>query len=197
MLRSVILLLAAAMVASAQVDSNSVTVTASRNLTSLPDQALFQVTVETPITATLEEVIAALQGSGITASNLTGVNTNSTLIAVRGSPTSQPSLVWRFSLIAPLSKTRDTVVSLNALQQSVMQKNSAWSVSSSFYSTQTSPQAQAACPMADLMADARARAQKLADAAGLSLGAVSAIAGSTDNGYNCSLTVKFTLLRYQ
>jgi len=45
-----------------QLDSNSVTVTATRNLNTQPDQALLEITVTSPLDATLDNVVALLQG---------------------------------------------------------------------------------------------------------------------------------------
>lgn len=191
MVRSVALCIAFAGLAVGQVDTNSVTVTASRSLSSTPDLALYQVTVTTPITASLDDVTAALQGSGLSAANLTSINTNT------GTNLANVTLSWTFTLTGPIYKTKDTLASLATLRQGVVQKNPNWTVSFLFYGTQTSSAAQPSCPAADLMADARALAQKLADAAGLSLGAVSAISGTTESAGACSITVKFSLLRYQ
>ena len=60
-------------IATAQVTPNSVTVTASRNPSLQPDQVVFGVSVSTPVDATREDVIAALQGSGITLANFGSV----------------------------------------------------------------------------------------------------------------------------
>ena len=63
----------------AQLDSNSVTVTASRSSNLQSDEALFSVTVSSSRPATtLDEAVAALQGTGITVSNLAGVSAGST-----------------------------------------------------------------------------------------------------------------------
>lgn len=63
-----------ASLAFAQLDSNSVTVTASANFTVQPDQVLFDVILTAPITSSLDNVLAALAGSGITQANLSGGN---------------------------------------------------------------------------------------------------------------------------
>jgi DNA-binding MurR/RpiR family transcriptional regulator len=49
-----------------QVESDTVTVTASQTVNLQPDQVLFAVSVTTPINASLDDVLAALKGSGIT-----------------------------------------------------------------------------------------------------------------------------------
>ncbi len=62
-----------ASLAFAQLDSNSVIVTTTSNSSTLqPDQVLFIVNVNAPLTSSLNNVLAALAGSGITQANLSG-----------------------------------------------------------------------------------------------------------------------------
>ena len=210
----------------AQLDSNSVTVSAARSITQQPDQVLFGVTVQSGFNSSLDEVVAALQGSGITAANFSGVSMAPLVFAGNPIPTQPPvtitqMLQWTFGLPAPLAKIKDTIATLTALQKSVAQLNSGLTLSFNVQGTQASAQSQQmhVCPTSDLLADARAQAQKLADAAGLSLGTVLAMSSgsSTPNSIVpvpvisvasfvsstfstfpsvCSMTVKFALLRY-
>ncbi len=52
-----------------QLDSNSVTVSASQSVNLQPDQVLFGLSLTTSLNATLDDVLAALKGSGITIAN--------------------------------------------------------------------------------------------------------------------------------
>jgi hypothetical protein len=104
-----------------QPDLNSVTVTATRTIYAQPDQVVFAVNVMSE--TSLEAVVAALAGSGITASNL---------VSVGGFPVTVNGAVflplqWTFTLPAPLSKLKDTIASLSALQQTIAQKNAGYS----------------------------------------------------------------------
>jgi len=206
----------------AQLDSNSVTVTATRSTTPQPDQVLFGVTVQSGLSTNLDDVVAALHGSGITAANFAGVSMAPNLVFTGGPqlpPTVMaPPLQWLFALPAPLAKIKDTIATLTALQKSIAQQNSGLTLSFSVQGTQISAQLQQsqACPISDLLADAQAQAQKLAGAAGLSLGAVLAMASGTSASGSagsvvayaallsappvlptvCSMTVKFAMLRY-
>src|ERR1700682_1639233 len=49
-----------------QLDSNSITITASRNTAVEPDQVVFSVGVSAGLNSSLDDVLAALAGSGIT-----------------------------------------------------------------------------------------------------------------------------------
>ena len=62
-----------------QLDSNSVTVTASRSTNVQPDQVLFAVYVTSRLSTSLDDVLAALKTSGITIANFSGVSTNITV----------------------------------------------------------------------------------------------------------------------
>ncbi|HEY6390433.1 MAG TPA: hypothetical protein VIX89_04080, partial [Bryobacteraceae bacterium] len=107
----------------------------------------------------------------------------------------------------------ETLATLTAVQQSALRKNNGLTVSFNVQGVQVSQQAQQsqACALSDLIADARAQAQKLADAANLGVGVILAMSGTTNgvaplsNGLsvvalptipNCFLTVKFALQRF-
>jgi hypothetical protein len=209
----------------AQLDSNSVTVSATRSMTQQPDQVLFAVTVQSGFNTSLEDVVAALQGSGITAANFSGVSLGPNVIfAAVGPqpvpPIMAPAMQWIFSLPAPLAKIKDTIATLTALQQSVAKQNNGLMLSFNVQGSQVSAQSQQSfvCPIPDLLADATTQAQKLASAAGLSLGSVLAMSSGTSISGSvgtpiavaavlsfappvlpsvCSMTVKFALLRFQ
>jgi uncharacterized protein YggE len=207
-------LLAATSLGWAQTDANSITVVASRYTTALtqPDQASFSVSVTAGINASLDDVLGALQGLGITAANLSYVNSSG--YYVNSNPNEPPpTLQWSFTLAVPVSKIKDTITTLTTLQQNLAKKNNGFSVSFNLQGTQVSPQAQQpqTCVLTDLIADARAQAQKLADAAGLGVGVILAMSSAANTGVSsvgyssfllgaastpCSLTVKFALQRF-
>jgi hypothetical protein len=192
-----ILLLTSAAFAFGQLDSNSVTVTSSHNTAPLPDQAVFSVTVTSGSGTSLTDVVSALQGSGITLANLSGVTTLSS-----GSPTGigipppgpfTPPLYWTFTLVVPLANTMATVAMLTGLQQTVPQKNSSLTLSFSIQGTQVSQQLLQSqpCVISDLLTDARAQAQTLAASGGRILSGILALSSATSG---CTVTVKFALL---
>ena len=207
----------------AQLDSNSVIVSATRSMTQQPDQVLFGVTVQSGLNTSLDDVVTALQGSGITAANLSAVSTAPAYVLVGTGgpqpPTVTPMLQWTFALPAPLAKIKDTIATLTGLQQRIAQQTNGLTLSFSVQGTQVSAQLQQSqvCPTSDLLADATAQAQKLAGAAGLSLGGVLSMSGGASVPSNvgsavaivgaliftppvlpsvCSMTVKFALPRY-
>lgn len=213
----IIMLVVCTSVTFAQLDSNSVTVTASRNVNLQPDQTVFLVRVSSGLNTSLDDVIAALQGSGIGIGNFSSVSTGNVLPFTQLTPGQQPpppSLEWDFTLPVPLSKVKDTATMLANLEQTLAQKKNGLALSFNVQGAQVSQQLQQSqtCPIADLLADARAQAQKLASATGLGVGNIlamsSAVAATVSNGvaitgfpYSsyapiCSITVKFALGRF-
>jgi uncharacterized protein YggE len=170
----------------AQSPSNSVTVTASQNVSQQPDQAVFGVSVTAGVDKSLDDIVSALAGSGITAASLVGITTPVALVQVGAQP--QPMLQWTFRLVVPLSKVKDTTSTLSALQQSVAKAD--LTLSFGVQGTQVSSQAAPNCNFGDLITQARNQAQKVAGAGGLSAGA---IIGLTNAVPVCSLTVRFAL----
>ena len=209
--------LISASLAFAQLDSNSVTVAASRNINLQPDQVVFAVFVDSGLNSSLDDILSALRGSGITAANFSGVSTVSSFNFVGPNQAPQPPMLeWAFGLAVPFSKMKDTVATLTSLQQTVSQKNSELKLSFQIQGTEISPQLQQSqmCVLADLIADARSQAQKLGDAAGLGVGSILAVSSFTTttvpgpipvNRFSstsgtflpgCSVTVKFALGRF-
>jgi uncharacterized protein YggE len=191
----------------AQVTSTdrTVTVTASRAATVAPDQAVVVVNVYTPFASTRDDVLAALEGSAITVANFTSVYTTSTYNTT--TRVNQDQLNWTFTLNVPFAGIKTTIDQLSGLQLAVGKSNKGMQISFGLQGTQTSAQALAGqnCAAADLISDARTQAQKLAAAAGLSVGAVVGVAGTSvvtppTGGFSsgtyqpsCTLTVKFAL----
>ena len=160
--------------------------------------------------ATIDDVLAALPGSGITMAYFQGFNSGY-LYTQSGSQTA--TLQWAFQFAVPLTKVKDTVTLLTGFQQAA-KKNNGLSITFSIQGTQSSAPPQT-CSLSDLVADARAQAQKLASGAGLSAGNILAMSSPTSSGTfgfgqaltlgattpaaipgACLLTVKFALLRY-
>ena len=207
-----------------QLDSNSITVSVSNNANPQPDQAVFSVTVESSLTSGLDDVLAALQGSGITAANFTGVNTQGQAIAILSAgplpTTPMPAIGWTFSLPVPIANTKATVATLTTVQQNIAKLNNGMTLSFNIVGTQVSQQlAQSqTCSLTGLIASATTQAQNLANVSGLTLGSVLALSSATSSVGTatqgiaevgafvsilssatpppCAVTVKFNVTRY-
>jgi len=141
----------------AQLDSGSVTVTATRAIVVQPDQAVFSVSVAAPIDSTEDDVLGIVAPIGLTAANLTGISGDAA------------NLTYNFTWTVPITKVKETASALQSL--SIRFQVSGTRVSDELL-------APARCPMSDLMADAVDQARKLATAAGTSVGPVLAVSNA-------------------
>jgi hypothetical protein len=148
----------------AQLDPHTLTIAATRSINLQPDQVVFGLSVSSNAVPTLDQVVAALSGLGITSANLTGVSNNY----------APPSFQWNFTLAVPLSSLMATIGSLTKLQTTIAQNNSGLTLTFYVDGTEISQQLQQSqsCSNSDLIADATAQGQKLAAAAGLTLGPI-------------------------
>jgi uncharacterized protein YggE len=173
-----------------QLASNTVTVTASQNSSSQPDQGIFDVVVSSGTNQGLRDVVAAVSSAGISAANLIGVAFQSNPPAFN--PPHPPTVEWTFQLPAALSMLKQTTASLGALQQTIAQGGSGLSLSFSVAGLRSSGQQTQSCNFAGLILNAHAQAQQTASAAGSAVGRITGISGSASNGAgNCSAAVTF------
>jgi len=213
------LLLTSASLAFGQLETDTITIQASRFVSSAPDQVSFYITVSADPTSSLDQIVAALSGLSITASSLS---------SMYGANDNRGSLQWSFTLAAPLTKINATIASLIALQQSIVKNNNGMSLTFQMQGAYVSPQAfqSQSCSAKDLVADAQTQAQKVAVAAGFAIGPIVAISDGSSGATavpnlaragdfffgawgnpiglwfntaapSCSIEVKFKLLRYQ
>jgi uncharacterized protein YggE len=147
----------------AQLDPHTLTISANRQINLQPDQVVFGLSVSSSVGTNLGQIVAAVAGLGITSANLTGVNNDLA-----------PQLQWTFTLAVPLSSLTATIGSLTNLQQTIAQNNSGLALTFEVNGTQVSAQLQQSqsCSTSDLIGDATAQAQKLATAAGMTLGPI-------------------------
>ena len=186
-----------------QLTSNSVTVSVSQTTNLQPDEALIQITVTSGYGSSLNDVVAALQGVGVTAASFNGLSSGySSNEQVQG-------LQWSFQIEVPLAQMKASLTALTALQQTIGQNNNglqlSFNVGGTAYSQQLL-QSQSCTPGALIVA-ARSQAQQLASAAGMTAGQILAMSTNTSAVYgivigallgstsapSCSLTVMFAL----
>ena len=161
--RSLSILLFAVLPVFGQLPSHTVAVQATRSVNLQPDQVVFGVSVSSNASTNLNQVVTALAGVGITAADLTGVDN------------SNPSTFdWGFTLGVPISSLTATITSLTKVEQTIGENNSGLALTFIVNGTQVSQQLQASqtCSNADLIADATAQGQKMASAAGMTLGSI-------------------------
>lgn len=155
-----------------------VSVTGTLNPDLHPDQIVFTVAVTSPIDDTLDDIVAALKDTGITAANFN--NLGSAQVARKGVSGADFVLVWSFSMPVPLASTKSTAALLSAAQADFAKTKPGLTLSFNTQGTVVSPELQQShsCTYAGLVADARAQARKLAAATGLPLGGIVALSAS-------------------
>ncbi len=154
-------LIAASVPAWGQLQTDTITITANREVNLQPDQIVFSLQLQAPEAASLDDVLAQVAGVGITAANLVSVFS-----------LGDKALAWTFNLPALVSQASATTASLLKLAQQSKQP-----LTFSVLGTQVSQALQQSqpCSQASLVSDARAQAQNLAAAAGFSVGPVLAV----------------------
>lgn len=154
------LVLAAAVAAFAQAQPNVVSITASRQLNVQPDQVNVSITVVTDSDQTIDAALALLQGTNLTAADLSSV---STTYGTGGTP----QLQWVFSRTLSISDMTGLIAAVK------LGPNVSVLVSSA--GTSAAATAAQQCPYPALINDARAQAAKLASAAGVTVGQIVSI----------------------
>jgi hypothetical protein len=172
--------------------ADTITISASRTVNVPPNQVQLSITLQSDAGASLDQVVSALNGTGITAADLSGVS----------SPPSSTGpgisyLRWSFQLTVSISKLNTVAGTLAQIQQTLQKQNVGWDLSYFIGSSQVSPALQATqpCPYPALISDAQAFAQKLAGAVGRSLGSLVAVsdAGASSFGASFGLLLVPTL----
>jgi len=207
-------LLVACASAFGQLQTDTITITATRQVSLQPDQIVFNVQVVAPESAGLDDALGEVAGTGITEANLAGVSSSG-----------NGQFAWNFTLAVPISQAGATTASLVQLTQQSKQ-----AVTFYVQGTQVSQALQQSqpCSQANLISDAQSQAQSLAAAAGFTVGPVLAVSdgsggqspaavvrlGSIANvltstfinvesfvvpiaPLTCTAVVKFQLLRYR
>jgi len=172
-MRRLLLFLACCPAALAQLDSNVLTVTATRNLNLQPDQAALMVNVTTSVNTSLDDVLSALQPTKITVASFAGVGT--TFSGGAGSP--NEVWMWTFTPTVPLAGLPAALASLATAQPVLSQSSNPMDLEYYVQGASLSSQLRASnpCPYTAVFSDAQTQAQKVAAAAGITLGPVVAL----------------------
>jgi uncharacterized protein YggE len=188
------------------IESNTITVTVSKNLSLPPEQVTLDILVSSDATATLDDAQAFLRNAGVTGATFRAVaNTAAvssgiiipviTPLPVLPSTLPVASVRWEFELTEPIGKLTATVAALSKVTPpgpAGKFLSATFSVTNLFASDATIADARRKA-LPDLIAAAQQKAKSIADAAGFSVGPVLAF---RDGPGDASLIVKFALLRF-
>jgi hypothetical protein len=175
----------------AQLDSNTITISASRAIYVQPDEIAIGVYVDTGPDVTLDQVLAVLQPAGITSGNFSSVYpvvnillgglgvTGATGASGATGPIAfvpQDGLEWAFTINVTFASMKNQLNQLASVQKTLALKpGTILSFGPQGLHTSTAALATQPCRTLDLMNDARAQALALANAAGFSIGPVVAM----------------------
>ncbi len=205
-LQLIILLATGGSLALAQLDSDTLTVSVSQSYNLKADQVRFSADVNTGVNTNLDEVVTKLKSAGITTAIFSDLSSDA----------EPPALHWFFTLSVPISEIKATIAQLTGLK--IMFYIQGLEISQQMRDAQP-------CSMSNLIASAQAQAKKMAASAELAVGDVLALSDENSLitsynfvsvqklpqgfnqvsgvlltqpviGSNCSMTVKFKLLRY-
>jgi uncharacterized protein YggE len=167
-----------------QNESNSITVTASRSMDVPIEQVSYSIQVKSAIDATLSQVLQQVQSLGITANDLSGVSTTAPVLQLPIPGISvvpdTPQLIWSFSFTSRFSQFQQTLSQLRAASTPNPDRKN-FTISFSIVNasaTQATIDEAASRVLPDLIADARVRAKRLVDAAGLTVGVILTLSDS-------------------
>lgn len=159
--------------------SDAVMVTVSRNVDLSPDEVYFALAVATEPTISLDEVLKASQVLGLTAKNLTSVT-----LQQYGPSAGQTRLAYAFDLSVPYTSFKDINDKLATARRTMAAETPPMDLQ--VYGIAVSPsdatreEARQGL-LAPLFDDARRRADQLAKAAGVTLGAIVGVSDAWAN----------------
>jgi hypothetical protein len=172
-MRTLWILLASAAAAFGQLDTKTITITASSTPSAKTSNATVQVNVMLSQASTLQDAVNVVQGAGFTADNFTDVSSYGYANFLLGiEATAAPTVDWTLS--RTLSATE--VPSVLAALEAATKKQPSGTLS---YSVSNAAAPPPDCPYTGLVGAAQSQARKVADAAGVKLGGIVSIEQGT------------------
>jgi hypothetical protein len=177
-MRAAILLLLASAAAFAQLDNDTITITALQPDPGQTYQASVSVCLAAEIGTGLDEVLAPLHGLGISERNLVSAGGVQGWYCPYTEPSEKPYVWWQFAYSAPLRTIQQTFATLAQTKASL--RPGLYLA----YAVERDWSAAPECAVPTLLSQARRHAENVAAAAGLRVGAVVALSdGTVDVSY--------------
>lgn len=180
---SLILLLASAALAQA---TNGVVTSVSRNVALTPDEGVFVVVVTTALNTTQQQIIGVFQEAGVQNLNVMGqaAGTNTSTYP----PSNDGQLFYQITFTVAPPAMQEYARKLDALRAKLPGAITGVQYAATLSASQAAVETAHQAVLPQLIADARAKAQSLATAAGLKLGAIQGVAESSNAAYGLSNT---------
>lgn len=159
----------------AQPADQAVTASASRTITIAPDEAVYQIAVSAGFGTSLEVLLNMLRPVGVREEHLVGLSASSSSIIAVGPELlgpREPVINWQFLLTTPAAAFRETVDRLEAVRSRRPEGVLSLDFSASLAASGRSVEQARQPVLAELIAEARRKAEALARASGFSLGPI-------------------------
>ncbi len=158
-----------------QANPDRIEISVSRSVTLKIEEAGLAVTIAAPTSATLDSVVKATETVGVKETDLQGVNPYFGTPAPGGGP-SDNRVVYNFIIRVPSAQLSATLQKLDQLRRTLLAGESGMELVGQnvigFGASDRSREAARTQLLSDALGEARARAETLAKAAGLQLGAI-------------------------
>jgi hypothetical protein len=156
--------------AAAQSAGPSVTVTVSKQINLPVEQVNFDIVVTSGLDATIDQVLTVVQNLRLTVKDLVGLGSFAPNFDRSGIPATQ--FLWQFRLVRPFAQLQPTLAELQSWSNNADKKFTGTYSLATLTTTEATARRLADDALPDLIADARVKAQHLADAAGLTVGSI-------------------------
>jgi len=173
-MRLLSLILLTCLAAFAQV-TDGVATSVTRSVILTADQADFSLIAAVPLATTQQQVVQVLQEAGFPNLTSTGTYLTQNYDYSRNPPTTETLLVYQFSLTVPAGELGSTVKAAEALRTKIPAPLLSFQYAASLSASPTTVDAMRQTLLPQLFAEAQRKAQVLATAAGLKLGAIKGI----------------------
>jgi len=147
----------------------------TRTVVLTADQADFSLIAAVPIATTQQQVVQALQEGGFPNVASTGTYLTQTYDYSRNPPNTDTLLVYQFTLTVPAGELGSTVKAAEALRTKIPAPLLSFQYAASLNASPATVEAMRQTLLPQLFAEAQKKAQGLATAAGLKLGAIKGV----------------------
>jgi uncharacterized protein YggE len=147
----------------------------SRTVTLTPDSADFAVVVGTALTTNQQQALQMLSDAGLSSLTLTGTSLGQSYDYSTSPYTVQTLVLYQYSLSVPASSFKDTATILEKLRGTPPDGMKSFQYTAGLNASPVTVEAMNQTILPQLLADAQKKAQSLANAAGLKLGAIKSV----------------------
>ena len=176
-MKSIGLLLFLPCIASAQY-TDGITTTVNRSISLTADEAAFSVVAGAGLDTTHQQVTQIFLDAGIANLSLTGTALGQSYDYSRNPPSTQTGILYQFAFTVPAAGLKDAAKKMEALRTSPPALLQSMQYTAALNASQATVDAARQTLLPQLFAEAQKKAQTIAAAAGLKLGAIKSVSES-------------------